>query len=201
VGENPEAIALMKEQAGCFVLITNVAPDGPPGSATPYDGQAILQAYKDQNGIEHNFSFLEDPVPVNAVFLKRPERIEAPGLILVLSLLPWRLIELSMRQHLEQQQTELPGWNNKPTTRPTTFMMTTRFQGIQVLKLGQRRWLARKLSEVHKRYLAALGLTSLVFTRISGAEASPWGPCLTGAGPRNHRPRKFSKTLNHHRGM
>jgi transposase len=171
--ENLRAIAVMKEQAGCFVLITNVAPEGPPGAATPYDGKAILQAYKDQNGIEHNFSFLKDPVLVNAIFLKKPERIEALGLILVISLLLWRLIELSMRQYLEQNQAELPGWDNKPTTRPTTFMMTTKFQGIQVLKLGQRRWLARKLSEVHKLYLAALGLSSLVFTQVSGADAPP----------------------------
>jgi transposase len=59
--ENPQAIAVMKEQAGCFVLITNVASEGPPGAATPYDGKAILQVYKDQTGIERNFSFLKDP--------------------------------------------------------------------------------------------------------------------------------------------
>jgi hypothetical protein len=39
--------------------------------------------------------------------------------------------------------------------------------------LGQRRWLARKLSEVHKLYLAALGLTSLVFTQVVSADPSP----------------------------
>jgi hypothetical protein len=145
------------------------------GCCLRYPGQsAVGRRYADvyQPPAGH-LSFLKDPVLVNAIFLKKPERIEALGLILVLSLLLWRLIELSMRQYLEQNQTELPGWDNKPTTRPTTFMMTTKFQGIQVLKLGQRRWLARKLSEVHKLYLAALGLTSLVSTQVASIDASP----------------------------
>jgi len=43
--------------------------------------------------IEKNFSFLKDDQIVNALFLKRPERIEALGLILLISLLLWRLIE------------------------------------------------------------------------------------------------------------
>jgi len=79
-----------------------------------------------------NFGFLKDPVLVNAIFLKKHERIEALGLILVISLLLWRLIELTMRQHLEQHQSKLPGWNKRPTERPTTFMMTTKFESIQV---------------------------------------------------------------------
>jgi hypothetical protein len=130
------------------------------GCCLRYPGQsAVGRRYADvyQPPAGH-LSFLKDPVLVNAIFLKKPERIEALGLILVLSLLLWRLIELSMRQYLEQNQTELPGWDNKPTTRPTTFMMTTKFQGIQVLKLGQRRWLARKLSEVYKLYPAKAGI-------------------------------------------
>ncbi len=85
--QKPEAIDVLREQAGYFVLITNVPPEGLPNSDIPHDGQTVLQAYKDQNGIEHNFSFLEDPVLINSVFLKKPERIEALGLILVLSLL------------------------------------------------------------------------------------------------------------------
>lgn len=84
--EKAEALATMKEQAGCFVLISNVAPQGPLNAQVPYDGKMILKAYKDLNGIEHNFGFLKDPVLVNAILLKEPERIEALGLILVISL-------------------------------------------------------------------------------------------------------------------
>jgi transposase len=161
----PEAIDTMREQAGCFVLISSVPAEGPPKSDLPYDGKAILQAYKDQNGIEHNFSFLKDPVIVNSIFLKKPERIEALGLILVISLLLWRLIEIEMRSHLQEQQTTIPGWDNKPTQTPTTFMMTTKFDSIRIIKIRQERALNGRLSEVQEQYLLALGLTHTIFTR------------------------------------
>jgi len=170
--QKPEAVNTIREQAGCFVLITNVPVQGPPNSDIPYDGKKILQAYKDQNGIEHNFSFLKDPVVINSVFLKKPERIEAPGLILVISLLLWRLIELNMRSHLEKQQTTIPGWDNKPTQRPTTFMMTTKFDNIRIIKIRRKRTLNGRLSQVQEKYLLALGVTSTIFTQSARSDIS-----------------------------
>jgi transposase len=163
--QNPEAVEMTREQAGCFVLISNVPAQGPPNADTPYDGKKILQAYKDQNGIEHNFSFLKDPAIINAVFLKKPERIEALGLILVISLLLWRLIEFNMRTHLKKSKTTLPGWNNRPTQHPTTFMMTTKFDSIRIIKLGCQRAVNGGLSRVQEKYLVALGLDGSVFVR------------------------------------
>jgi transposase len=171
--QKPEAVDTMREQAGCFVLITNVPVEGPPGNDIPYDGKKILQTYKDQNGIEHNFSFLKDPVVINSVFLKKPKRVEALGLILVISLLLWRLIELHMRTHLEQQQAVIPGWDNKPTERPTTFMMTTKFDNIRIIKIQHQRALNGRLSKVQEKYLEALGLTDTIFTQPVRFHASP----------------------------
>lgn len=170
----PAAIDALREQAGCFVLITNVPPEGLPNSNIPYDGKTVLQAYKDQNGIEHNFSFLKDPVLINSVFLKKPKRIEALGLILVLSLLIWRLIELQMRSHLVKEQTTIPGWDNKPTERPTTFMMTTKFDNIRIIKVRRQRALNGRLSDVQERYLVALGLTLTIFIEPT--------PCYPSSG-------------------
>ena len=171
--QKPEAIDALREQAGCFVLITNVPSEGLPNSNIPYDGKTVLQAYKDQNGIEHNFSFLKDPVLINSVFLKKPERIEALGLILVLSLLIWRLIELQMRSHLEKEETTIPGWDNKPTERPTTFMMTTKFDNIRIIKIRRQRALNGRLSDVQERYLVALGLSVTIFTLPPQCYPSP----------------------------
>jgi hypothetical protein len=42
------------------------------------------------------------------VFLKKPERIEVLGLVLLISLLIWRLIERSMRQLVEKGDRDLP---------------------------------------------------------------------------------------------
>jgi len=46
----------------------------------------VLMAYKEQQGIERNFGFLKDPLIVNDIFLKRPDRIEVLGFILLTSL-------------------------------------------------------------------------------------------------------------------
>ncbi|MEJ2327541.1 MAG: hypothetical protein P8Y27_06580 [Chromatiaceae bacterium] len=104
-----------RQLAGCFVLLSNVFGEG----EEHYSAEQILRTYKEQNGIEKNFGFLEDDQIVHALFLKRPERIEALGLILLISLLIWRLIELVMRTRLHARQATIPGWDNKPTARPT----------------------------------------------------------------------------------
>jgi transposase len=66
-----------------------------------HSARDILTIYKDQHGTEQNYGFLKDPVIVNSLFLKKPERIEALGLILLLALLLWRLMERTMRQHVD----------------------------------------------------------------------------------------------------
>ena len=141
------------------MLLTNVAAEGDEG----YSAEKILRTYKDQHAIENNFGFLKDDQIVNAIFLKRPERIEALGLILLISLLIWRLIEHTMRTDLKAADQTLPGWDDKPTQRPTSYMMTWKFRGIMVLRIGQRRQLARPLSSVQEAFLKALKVPESCF--------------------------------------
>ena len=68
VAEKTSAIERFRKEAGCFVLLTNVREEGEDG----YKAKYILNAYKDQHGIERNFGFLRDPVIVNSIFLKKP---------------------------------------------------------------------------------------------------------------------------------
>jgi transposase len=91
-----EAVAGLREEAGCFVLITNTLAQG-TGSIS---ARELLSIYKDQHSVERNFGFLKDPVFVNALFLKSPRRIEALGLVLILGLMIWRLMERTMRLNL-----------------------------------------------------------------------------------------------------
>ena len=92
IAEDVVAVSTFREEAGCFVLISNV-PKVTEDKKKRYDSKAILETYKDQYGIEQDFGFLKDPVIVNSVFLKKPRRIEVLGLILLTSLLIWRLME------------------------------------------------------------------------------------------------------------
>ena len=160
ISENKPAVSKLQKEAGCFVLITNVPADGD----SSYDSRAILRAYKDQYGIEQNFGFLKDPMIVNSVFLKKPKRIEVLGLVLLISLLIWRLIERSMRQFVATDEKDLPGWKKRRTTQPTTFMLMTKFQGVMILKIGSDRRLNKPLKPQQLEYLSALKVSPEAFT-------------------------------------
>jgi hypothetical protein len=100
------------------------------------------------------------------VFLKKPRRIEAMGLVLVVALLLWRLMERAMRQ----KNVALPGGNHRETTRPTGFMMASKFSSVFVGTRGERRFLLRPLDETQRTYLQALAVSPAVFTEMdSGA--------------------------------
>lgn len=150
----------LHERAGCFVLLTNI----PSSGAESLDARSLLRTYKGQYGIENDFSFLKDPLVVNDLFLKTPSRIDALGMILIVALLIWRLMERQMRLHLVQTGTLLPGWDNKPTNRSTSFMMSTVFSGIMVARSrGDDAVLLSPLSQRQLQFLAALGLDERVF--------------------------------------
>jgi transposase len=104
---------------------------------------------------------------VNSLFVKKPERLEALGLILLLALLIWRLMERAMRTHVDTTSTPLTGWDKKATERPTSFMMTTKFTGVIVLEVGNHRQLARPLSVVQQQYLQALDVPATCFTDLT----------------------------------
>jgi transposase len=102
-------------------------------------------------------------VIINSIFLKKNSRIDVLGMILLIALLIWRLIERTMRQHLDQEQTTITGWVRRKTKRPTAFMMSTKFHTILVIKIKNKRLLARPLKPVHLEYLQALDIDPNVF--------------------------------------
>jgi transposase len=159
-----EVIARKTQEMGCFVLLTNV----PTAGEMAHRAGDVLRAYKEQHGIEQNFGFLKDPLIVKSLFLKKPERIDALGLVLLLALLIWRFMERSLRLHVEMTGNALPGWDKQETTRPTAFMMITKVTAVMVLKVGPQRQLAQALSAIQPQYLAALGVPTACFTGASG---------------------------------
>jgi transposase len=165
INENEESIEKKREEAGCFVLFSNL-PKKDDKDPMGHNPEEILRSYKEQHGVERNFTFLKDPMIVNSIFLKKQERIEVLGLVFLLSLLIWSLMERSMRQYIEEKETTLTGFDKKQTDRPTSFMMTTKFFGVIVLKIGNQRGLGHPLDKVQRSYLKALGLSSNIFTNI-----------------------------------
>ncbi|MEI6386823.1 MAG: hypothetical protein WCQ50_09315 [Spirochaetota bacterium] len=103
------------------------------------DAAGLLRTYKGQYGVESDFAFLKDPLVVNDLFLKTPSRIDALGMVLIIALMIWRLMERTMRAYVENSKTRLPGWDNRTTDKPTTFMMTIAMTGIMVAVIGTTR--------------------------------------------------------------
>jgi hypothetical protein len=101
---------------------------------------------------------------VNSLFLKKPARIEALGLILWLALLLWRLVERALRVHVETTGSTLTGWDKKEPQKPTAFMMMTKFAAVMVIKRGGQRQLAHPLSTIQQPYLLALRVPATSFT-------------------------------------
>jgi len=160
VERKSEVIERAEKETGCFVLLSNVPDDGPSAMSA----RELLAAYKDQHYIERNFGFLKDPVIVNSLFLKTPGRIEALGLILVLSLLVWRLMERTMRKSLKETGGTVKGWEKRQTTRPTMLMMTDVFLSVMVLRTMAGRFLAKPLNSTQEAYLKILQVSPAVFT-------------------------------------
>jgi len=162
IEEDPEKTDKLRLEAGCFVLITNVPSRD---KEQRWSGPELLRLYKEQDGIEKNFGFLKDPAIVNGIFLKKPQRIEALGLILLLSLLLWRLIERSLKLYVKETGTPLPGWKKRKTKSPTSFMMTTKFLSFLVITIGKQRKLAKPFNSTQRHYITALGVNPECFIR------------------------------------
>lgn len=166
---NPEQIALMEERAGCFALITSIPLDGNDAM----DGKSVLETYKGQYAVEQNFAFLKDPIIVNDLFLKKPSRVDALAMVLIIALMVVRLMQHQMRAHLEATNTTVIGLNKQKTKKPTyyAFMCNTRHIAITVYIHGddpkhKSRFMTKRqaLNENQRAYLEALGLDETVFT-------------------------------------
>ena len=68
-----ERIVRLEEEAGCWVLLTHV----PTAGALAQSARALLTVYQDQHGTEQHDGLLTDPVMVQRLCLKKPERLEA----------------------------------------------------------------------------------------------------------------------------
>lgn len=154
LAENTAGVARERSLAGCFVLLSNV----PAAGEGAMDAARLLRTYKGQYGVESDFAFLKDPLVVNDLFLKTPSRIDALGMVLIIALMVWRLMERTMRAHVQNAKTTLPGWDGRDTTKPTAFMMTTLMTGIMVAVIDGQRFMLRSPGPTQLAFLEALGL-------------------------------------------
>ena len=155
-----EAVEKARTIAGCFILLTNVPETGKNG----LNSKELLRTYKGQYGVESGFAFLKDPLVVNDTFLKKPNRIDALGMVLVIALIVWRLMERSLRVYVKNTEEILPGWENRKTDKPTAFMVSVSMFGVIVIMLRDgKRLILKPPRSKQAVYLRALGLNESVY--------------------------------------
>ena len=114
VSVNQPQVEEEARRKACFIVGTNVL------DPTVLSDQELVTTYKDQGGVERGFRFLKDPLFLaSSVFVKKPERIVALSLIMVLCLLVYRLAEFRLRARLAETKQTIPDQVHKPTARPT----------------------------------------------------------------------------------
>ena len=87
--------------------------------------------------------------------------------MLVLALMVWRLMERTMRVSLCESGSKTIGWDKKPTSQPTSFMVPTKFLSVIVLRLQGRRQLGNPIQSVQEDYLRILGLSPDIFVNLA----------------------------------
>ncbi len=98
----------------CWIIGTNVL------EMTVLSDQQLVTMYKEQGGVERGFRFLKDPLFLaSSVFVKKPERLIALSLIMVLCLLVYPVAEIRLRARLAEIEQTIPEQVHKPTARPT----------------------------------------------------------------------------------
>jgi len=75
--ERTESIARQAHETGCVGLLTHVPTQG----EMAHRAGAVLRAYTEPHGVEQNVAFLNDPVMVKSLFLKKPARLDALGVV------------------------------------------------------------------------------------------------------------------------
>jgi transposase len=162
VAVDEAAVARQGQHTASFLVATNVLdPEQLPD-------QELIQTYKEQHSVERRFSFLKDPLFLaSSVFVKKPERIVALSLVMVLCLLVYRLAEHRLREQLEATAQTIPSQVKKPTDRPTMRWVFQGFAGIDLLHIRHRpdpaMALVLRVQPIHQQVLALLGPTYEAF--------------------------------------
>jgi transposase len=153
-----DAAAFEREvrRTASFLVATNVLD---PNQLSDQD---LIQTYTEQHTVERGFAFLKDPLFLaSSVFVKKPERIVALSLVMVLCLLVYRLAEHGLRDQLASTGQTVPNQVKKPTDRPTMRWIFQCFEGVDLLHIrhGPDPAMAGvlRLEPFHRQVLTLLG--------------------------------------------
>ena len=159
--KNDESIDKHRNEAGMFVLITNIID---PEKLT--DGE-VLREYKEQIYVETNFKALKNSDFIDEIYLKTPERIEALGYIFLLALMVYTSIEREVRKALKKEKEPLiiPGKikSHTPTASNIMELLEKMLVLIVTFEDGTVKRQINKINANLKRLLVLAGFNEKIY--------------------------------------
>jgi len=134
-----EALALAQLMDGKLLLVTNVSDLSPP---------KVLDCYKSLADIERGFRVLKSEIEIGPVFHRLPERIKAHASLCFIALILYRV----MRERLASADCELS------PEHALEQLQRIQHHQIRINAAAQSMTGISRLSEIHDRVFAALGL-------------------------------------------
>jgi transposase len=153
---NEQAVSREAQRTASYLVATNLL------DPERLSDQELIQAYKEQGSVERGFAFLKDPLFLaSSVLVKKPHRIVALRLVMVLCLLVYRLAEQRLREQLAARGQTVPNQLKQPTGRPTMRWMFQCFEGISLVEFAPPQGPPHRdiagLEPLHEQVLALLG--------------------------------------------
>jgi transposase len=150
---NEAVVEQERQKLGRFVLATN---------DTGMSADALLTNYKAQGNVERGFRFLKDKsFRVAEVFLKKPARIQALAMIMVLCLFIYSMTEFQLRRELELSGETVTSQTKRQTQRPTMKWIFFRFRRVREFSFvddGMRIKRIANLNDEFRKILRLLGV-------------------------------------------
>ena len=148
---NESAVEAKQNQAGRFVLATNLLDD------ELWSNEIIVREYKNQQSCERGFRFLKDPLFfASRVFVKLPQRVAALAMIMGLCLLVYSIGQRQLRHALAEVEETIPNQRGKQTERPTLRWVMQCFQSVHLIWVEGQKWTI-KLNDSQRHILRFLG--------------------------------------------
>ena len=115
------------QQLGLFIIATNDVSEH-------LDMASLLSSYKAQQNVEKGFRFLKSPdFLTSAIYLKKPERIEALLMVMTCCLMVYTGLEHQICKTLVEKDCYFPNMKYKPHERPTARWVFQCFEGITIM--------------------------------------------------------------------
>tara|TARA_R110002167_G_scaffold345241_1_gene554907 strand:+ start:325 stop:1782 length:1458 start_codon:yes stop_codon:yes gene_type:complete len=139
------------QQLGLFIIATNDV-------SNDLNMAALLSSYKAQQNVEKGFRFLKSPdFLTSAIYLKKPERIEALLMVMTCCLMVYAGLEHQIRTTLVEKNGYFPSMKYKPEQRPTARWVFQCFEGIAIIYLPDKTAFVANLETRNQTIIDCLG--------------------------------------------